>query len=176
LFWRREANIRIQPQDCGPGTRLSWTTPWRTRKRVSGYVCACVDEKTGRKNPYTHAHDLARVRAHTRILLCKERIKPLRVHRRRRRRRRAGTGIVFNPLPWKQERPLNNRSRGGQRERESNGSSHRPSISERAAPPKLFRSTLKAFRSYSHCGQGKAERGIYMNFAFERIGYSKYAY
>jgi len=45
-------------------------------------MCVCAEEKTGRQNPYIHPHTLWRIlRAHTRILLCKERIKPLRVHR-----------------------------------------------------------------------------------------------
>jgi len=64
---------------------------------VGGYVCVRGRENGTAEPIYTHTHTLWRiVRAHTRILLCKERIKPLRVHRRWWR---AGTGIVFNPLP-----------------------------------------------------------------------------
>lgn len=87
-----------------------------------------------------------------------------------------------------QERRVDGEFGGGGRERErSNGNHHRPSISganallaaAAAPPPKLFRSTLKAFSRLVTVvgGRKDGERlGIYMNFAFEHIGNSKYAY
>jgi len=120
----------------------------------------------------------------------KERIKPFRVHRGSGGG--SAAGIVFNPFPCKQERPLNNRNPDGTGSGDRGaGAVHAAATGLRSAgraasrePPKLFRSTLKAFWARSVYGRcnGRADlqlrrgRGIYTNFAFERIGNSKYAY